>query len=67
MLKLQIDYENRLESLRTFLRKEVDRDIEKAFHSEFPNKQYTASLKMQIDKKTSNYHNHLIEVIEKLE
>lgn len=67
MLKLQLDYENRLENLRTFLRKEVDKDIEKAFRSEFPNKQYTSNLKKKIDKKTSNYHDHLIEAIEKLE
>ncbi len=31
MLKLQLDYENRLKNLRTFLRDEVDKEIEKAF------------------------------------
>jgi len=67
MLKFQLDYEQRIEDLRTFLRKEVDKDIEKAFHSEFPNEQYTSNVKKKIDKITSNYHDHLIEAIEKLE
>ncbi len=67
MLKLQLDYENRLENLRTFLRKEVDKEIEKAFYSEFSNEEYTPNVKKKIDKITSNYHNQLLETIEKLE
>ncbi len=67
MLKFQLDYEKRLEDLRTFLRKEVDKDIEKAFRSEFPKEQYTSNVKEKIDKITSNYHEQLIETIEKLE
>jgi len=67
MLKLQLDYENRIENLRTFLRKEVDKDIERAFHSEFSNEKYTSSVKKKIDKITSNYHDQLLETIEKLE
>ena len=67
MLKLQLDYENRLEDLRTFLRQEVEKDIEKAFHSEFPNKPYTSNIKEKIDKISSNYHNQLLKTIEKLE
>jgi len=67
MLKLQLDYESRLEKLRTFLRKEVDKEIEKAFHSEFLNEEYTPNVKKKIDKITSNYHNQLLETIEKLE
>ncbi len=67
MLKLQLDYENRLENLRTFLRKEVDKEIEKAFHSEFSNEKYTPNVKKQIDKITSNYHDQLLETIKKLE
>ena len=67
MLKFQLDYEKRLEDLRTFLGKEVDNDIEKAFRSEFPNEQYTSNVKEKIDKITSNYHEQLIETIEKLE
>ena len=67
MLKLQLDYENRLENLRTFLRKEVDKEIEKAFHSEFSNEEYTSNVKKKIDKITSNYHDQLLETIEKLE
>ncbi len=67
MIKFQLDYEKRIEDLRTFLRKEVDNAIEKAFHSEFPNEQYTSNIKKKIDKITSNYHVHLMEAIEKLE
>ncbi len=67
MLKLQLDYENRLESLRTFLRKEVDKEIEKAFHSEFSDEEYTPNVKKKIDKITSNYHDQLLETIKKLE
>ncbi|MDH3396007.1 MAG: hypothetical protein OEL52_07630 [Nitrosopumilus sp.] len=67
MLKLQLDYENRLKDLQTFLRQEVDKDIEKAFHSEFPNKPYTSSIKKKIDKISSNYHDQLLKIIEKLE
>jgi len=67
MLKLQIDYENRLVNLRTFLRKEVDMEIEKAFHSEFSNEEYTSNVKKKIDKITSNYHDQLLETIKKLE
>jgi len=67
MLKLQLDYENRLENLRTFLRKEVDKEIEKAFYSEFSNEEYTPNVKKKIDKITSSYHNQLLETIEKLE
>ncbi len=67
MLKLQLDYEKRIEDLRTFLKKEVDKDIEKAFHSEFPNEQYTSNIKQKIDKITSNYHEQLLKTIEKLE
>jgi len=57
----------RLVDLRTFLRKEVDNDIEKAFHSEFPNEQYTSNVKEEIDKITPNHYDNLIETIEKLE
>jgi len=67
MLRFQLDYEKRLKDLQTFLRKEVDEDIEKAFHSEFPNEQYTSNIKEKIDKITSNYHDNLLEAIEKLE
>ncbi len=67
MLKLQLDYENRLENLQTFLRKEVEKEIEKAFHSEFPNEEYTHNVKKEIDKLTSNYHGQLLKTIEKLE
>ncbi len=67
MLKMQIDYEQRIEDLRTFLRKEVDKDIEKAFHSELPNEQYTSNVKEKIDKITSKYHKQLLKTIEKLE
>ncbi len=67
MLQMQLDYENRLEKLRTFLRKEVDKEIEKAFHSEFPNEEYTPNVKKKRDKITSNYHSQLLETIEKLE
>jgi len=67
MLKFQLDYDQRIEDLRTFLRKEVDKDIEKAFHSEFPHEQYTSNVKEKIDKITSNYHDNLLEAIEKLE
>jgi len=67
MLRFQLDYEKRLEDLRTFLRKEVDKDIEKAFHSEFPKEQYTSNVKEKIDKITSNYHEQLVKTIEKLE
>ena len=67
MLKLQLDYENRLENLQAFLRKEVDTEIEKAFHSEFPKEQYTSNVKEKIDKITSNYHEQLLKTIEKLE
>ena len=67
MLKFQLDYEKRIKDLRTFLRKELDKDIEKAFHSEFPNEQYTSNVKEKIDKITSNYHDNIIETIEKLE
>lgn len=45
MLKLQLDYKNRLETLRIFLRKEVGKEIEKAFHSEFPNEEFTSNVK----------------------
>lgn len=67
MLKMQFDYENRLKNLRTFLREEVDGEIEKAFHSEFPNEDYTPNVKKKIDEITSNYHEKLLEIIEKLE
>ena len=67
MLKLQLDYENRLENLQAFLRKEVDTEIEKAFHSEFPNEDYTPNVKMKIDEITSNYHEQILKTIEKLE
>ena len=67
MLKFQLDYEKRIKDLRAFLRKEVDKDIEKAFHSEFPNEEYTSNVKEKIDKITSNYHDNIIETIEKLE
>ena len=66
-LKLQLDYENRLENLQTFLRKEVDKEVEKAFHSEFPNEEYTPNVKMELAKITSNYHDQLLETIKKLE
>ncbi len=67
MLKMQLDYENRIKDLRTFLRKEVDKVIEKAFHSEFSDEEYTSNVKKKIDKITSNYHDQLLETIEKLE
>ena len=67
MLKLQLDYKNRLETLRIFLRKEVEKEIEKAFHSEFPNEEFTSNVKKEIDKMTSNYHTQLLKTIEKLE
>ncbi len=67
ILKFQLDYEQRIEDLRTFLRKEVDKDIEKAFHSEFPKEQYTSNVKKKIDKITSNYYDQLLETIKKLE
>ena len=67
MLRFQLDYEKRIQDLRTFLRKEVDKDIEKAFHSEFQNEQYTSNVKEKIDEITSNYHDNLLEAIEKLE
>lgn len=67
MLKLQLDYENRLENLRSFLIQEVDKEIEKAFHLEFPNKEYTQNMKKKIDKITSNYHEQLLKTIENLE
>lgn len=67
MLKLQLDYENRLENLRAFLREEVDREIEKAFHSEFPNEECSPNVKKKIDEITSNYHEQLLETIEQLE
>ncbi len=67
MLKLQLDYENRLENLQTFLRQEVDTEIEKAFHSEFPNDEYTPNVKKELAKITSNYHDKLLETIKKLE
>ncbi len=67
MLTMQLDYENRLKDLRTFLREEVDHEIEKAFHSEFPNDDYTSNVKKKIDEITSNYHEQLLEIIEKLE
>ena len=67
MLKFQLDYEKRIKDLRAFLIKEVDKDIEKAFHSEFPNEEYTSNVKEKIDKITSNYHDNIIETIEKLE
>jgi len=67
MMKLQIDYENRLENLQTFLGKEVDQEIEKAFHSEFPNDEYTPNVKKELTKLTSNYHDQLLETIKKLE
>jgi hypothetical protein len=66
MLKLQLDYENRLENLQTFLRQEVDKEIEKAFHSEFPIDEYTPSVKKELTKITSNYHDQLLETITKL-
>jgi len=46
---------------------EVDKDIEKAFHSEFSNEQYTSNVKKKIDKITSSYHDQLLEAIKKLE
>ena len=67
MLTMQLDYENRLKDLRTFLREEVDHEIEKAFRSEFPNDDYTSNVKKKIDEITSNYHEQLLEIIEKLE
>jgi len=67
MMKLQLDYENRLENLQTFLGKEVDTEIEKAFHSEFPNDEYTPNVKKELAKITSNYHDQLLETIKKLE
>jgi len=67
MLKLQLDYENRLENLQIFLRKEVDTEIEKAFHSEFPNDEYTPDVQKELAKITSNYHDQLLETIKKLE
>lgn len=67
MLKLQLDYKNLLENLRTFLRNEVDREIEKAFHAEFPNDDYTENVKKKIGEIISNYHEQLLETIEKLE
>lgn len=67
MLKMQLDYEIHLKNLRTFLRKEVDGEIEKAFHSEFPNEEYTPIVKKKIDKITSKYHEQLLKIIEKLE
>jgi len=67
MLKLQLDYENRIKNLRTFLREELDNEIEKAFHSEFPSQDYTPNVKKKIDEITSNYHEQLLEAIEKLE
>jgi len=67
MLKMQLDYENRLENLRIFLREEVDKEIEKAFHSEFPNEEFTPNIKKKIDKLTSSHHEQLLETIEKLE
>jgi len=66
MMKLQLDYENRLENLQTFLRKEVDQEIEKAFHSEFPNDEYTPDEQKELAKITSNYHDPLLETIKKL-
>jgi len=66
MLKLQLDYENRLENLQTFLRNEVDTEIEKAFHSEFPNDKYTPNIKKELVKITSNFHDPLLETIKKL-
>ena len=67
MLTMQLDYENRLKDLRTFLREEVDHEIEKAFHSEFLNEDYSPNVKKKIDEITSNYHDQLLEIIEKLE
>ncbi len=67
MLTMQLDYENRLKDLRTFLREEVDHEIEKAFHSEFPKEDYSPNVKKKIDEITSNYHDQLLEIIEKLE
>ena len=67
MLTMQLDYENRLKDLRTFLREEVDHEIEKAFHSEMPNEDYTPNVKKKIYEITSNYHAQLLEIIEKLE
>ncbi len=67
MLTMQLDYENRLKDLRTFLREEVDLEIEKAFHSEFPNDEYTPSVKKELAKITSTYHDQLLETIKKLE
>jgi hypothetical protein len=66
-LKLQLDYENRLEDLQSFLKKEVDREIEKAFRLEFPDKKYTQSIKKRIYEIISKYHKQLLETIEKLE
>ncbi len=67
MLKMQLDYENRIKDLRIFLREEVDKEIEKAFNSEFSKEEYTPNVKKKIDKITSNYHDQLLEIIEKLE
>ena len=67
MLTMQLDYENRLKDLRIFLREEVDHEIEKAFHSEFPKEDYSPNVKKKIDEITSNYHEQLLEIIEKLE
>ena len=67
MLTMQLDYENRLKDLRTFLREEVDHEIEKAVHSEMPNEDYTPNVKKKIYEITSNYHAQLLEIIEKLE
>jgi len=46
---------------------QVDTEIEKAFHSEFPNDEYTPNVKKELAKITSNYHDQLLETINKLE
>lgn len=66
MLKLQLNYENRIENLREFLKKEVDNEIKKAFQTEFPEIEYTAIIKQRLNKITSNNYNHLLEIIKKL-
>ena len=38
MLKMQLDYENRIKDLRTFLRKEVDKELKRLFIQSFQKK-----------------------------
>ncbi len=67
MLKMQLEYENRIKDLRIILREEVDKEIEQAIKSEFSKEEYTSNVKKKIDKITSNYHDQLLETIEKLQ